>query len=54
MKKKRNSTQVENKNAPLARNPLVKTIRDGGSGRLVDDEKDGATWLMMWLNETTN
>jgi hypothetical protein len=47
--------RVESENVPLAGNPLVKTVCNGGSDRHVDDAKDKATWVrtrlieMSWL-----
>jgi hypothetical protein len=37
------STQVENENVPFAGNLLIKTVRDSGGGRLIDDTKDVET-----------
>ena len=37
------STQVENENVPFAGNLLIKTIRNSGGGRLIDDTKDVGT-----------
>ena len=37
------STQVENENVPLAGNLLIKTARNSGGGRLIDDTKDVET-----------
>jgi len=37
------SAQVENENVPLAGNLLIKTVRNSGGGRLIDDTKDVET-----------
>jgi hypothetical protein len=37
------STQVENENVPFAGNLLIRTVRDSGGGRLINDTKDVET-----------